>query len=70
MLRTAAELLRAVTAALASPDEETAFARLPGTLKRSLNGHEKVTWDGSMLAIPVPGVGVLRVPDRRRPTTT
>ena len=29
-----AELLRAVTAALTSPDEETAFARLPGTLER------------------------------------
>jgi PAS domain S-box-containing protein len=57
-----AELLRAVTAALTSPDEETAFARLPGTLRRSLNGHKKVTWDGSVLAIPVAGVGVLLVP--------
>ena len=57
-----AELLRAVTAALTSPDEETAFARLPGTLKRSLNGHKKVTWDGSDLSIPVAGVGVLLVP--------
>ena len=57
-----AELLRAVTAALTSPDEETAFARLPGTLKRSLNGHKKVTWDGSDLSIPVAGVGALLVP--------
>ncbi|MBE2319220.1 PAS domain S-box protein [Solirubrobacter sp. CPCC 204708] len=57
-----AELLRAVTAALASPDEETAFARLPGKLQRSLNGHKKVTWDGSTMSIPVAGVGVLLVP--------
>ena len=57
-----AELLRAVTAALASPDEETAFARLPGTLERSLEGQRKPTWDGMQLAIPVPGVGVLHVP--------
>ncbi|MDA0172030.1 PAS domain S-box protein [Solirubrobacter taibaiensis] len=57
-----AELLRAVTAALTSPDEETAFARLPGTLKRSLDGHKKVTWDGSNLSIPVAGVGALFVP--------
>jgi len=56
----AAELLRAVTAALSSPDEETAFARLPGKLHHSLNGH-KVRWDGAMLAIPVAGVGELLV---------
>ena len=31
----ASELLRAVTAALTSPDEETAYARLPGTLHTS-----------------------------------
>ncbi|MDA0181462.1 PAS domain S-box protein [Solirubrobacter phytolaccae] len=55
-----AELLRAVTAALASPDEETAFARLPGKLARSLNGH-KVRWDGALLAIPIAGVGELLV---------
>jgi PAS domain S-box-containing protein len=57
----AAELLRAVTAALSSPDEETAFARLPGTLRRSLDGH-KVSWDGRQLSIPIAGLGVLSVP--------
>ncbi len=55
-----AELLRAVTAALSSPDEETAFARLPGKLQRSLNGR-KVSWDGATLAIPIAGVGELLV---------
>ena len=34
------ELLRAVTAALSSPDEETAYARLPGKLRRTLDGQQ------------------------------
>jgi PAS domain S-box-containing protein len=57
----AAELLRAVTAALASADEETAYARLPGRLRRTLDGT-KVSWDGQLLSIPIAGVGVLAVP--------
>ena len=65
-----AELLRAVTAALTSPDEETAFARLPGTLKRSLNGHKKVTWDGSDAVDPGRGRRGAARAHARRPTTT
>jgi len=56
-----AELLRAVTAALASPDEETAFARLPGTLHSRSDDGAEVRWDGALLAIPIAGVGELRV---------
>jgi len=58
-----ASLLRAVTAALASPDEETAYARLPGRLERDLvaGSRAKVSWDGARLAIPISGVGVLSV---------
>ena len=58
------ELLRAVTAALSSPDEETAYVRLPGRLTRDFveGSRTKVTWDGSLLSIPVSGVGVLAVP--------
>jgi PAS domain S-box-containing protein len=53
---TAAELLRSVTRALASPDPEAA---LPGTLTR---GEEaELGWDGDTLVLPIPGLGVLRV---------
>ncbi len=60
----ASELLRAVTAALSSPDEDTAYARLPGRLTRDVveGSRTKVTWDGSLLSIPISGVGVLAVP--------
>ena len=48
-----------MTAALSSPDEETAFARLPGQLRR---GDEcELAWEAGTLSIPVPGVGALLV---------
>jgi PAS domain S-box-containing protein len=53
------DLLRAVTAALSSPDPATAYERLPGTLERDAVGT--LGWSGGTLSIPVPGVGVLRV---------
>jgi PAS domain S-box-containing protein len=53
---TAAELLRSVTRALASADP---LAALPGVLERDVSGS--LGWDGDVLTVPVPGVGVLRV---------
>ena len=53
---TAAELLRSVTRALASADPLEA---LPGTLVRDAEGV--LGWEGDVLSLPVPGVGVLRV---------
>ena len=53
---TAAELLRSVTRALASADP---LAALPGTLVRDAEGV--LGWEGDVLSLPVPGVGVLRV---------
>jgi PAS domain S-box-containing protein len=51
----AAELLRAVTAALSADDE----GRLPGELRRGEPGE--LDWDDGVLAIPVAGVGTLFV---------
>jgi len=55
----AAELLRAVTAALSAGEE----ARLPGELRRGDEGA--LEWDAGVLSIPVPGVGALLVPAPR-----
>ncbi len=52
----AAELLRAVTAALSANDE----ARLPGELRRG--EPAELEWDAGTLTIPVPRFGALLVP--------
>ncbi len=57
---TAAELLRSVTRALSSASDEEAFAALPGSLERGEPGE--LAWEDGTLSVPVPGVGVLRVP--------
>jgi PAS domain S-box-containing protein len=53
---TAAELLRSVTRALASTDPAAA---LPGTLERDAQGE--LGWDGDVLSVPIPGLGMLRI---------
>ncbi len=60
---TAAELLRSVTRALSSANDEHAFAALPGSLERGEPGE--LEWHGGTLSVPIPGVGALHVADGR-----